>query len=122
LPSSSGVNPRRGEIWLVSLDPTLGDEMQKTRPAVVLSSDEVTTGLELKVIVPITGWKEDFENYAWFVKLTPNKTNGLSKVSGANGLQIRSLSMGRFNKRLGKASPGELADILASVAIVLEIS
>lgn len=122
MPSSSGVNPRRGEIWLVSLDPTLGDEMQKTRPAVVLSSDEVTAGLELKVIVPITGWKEDFENYAWFVRLTPNKTNGLSKVSGANGLQIRSLSMGRFNKRLGKASPEELADVLASVAIVLEIS
>jgi mRNA interferase MazF len=96
--------------------------MQKTRPAVVLSSDEVTTGLDLKVIVPITGWKEDFENYAWFVKLTPSRTNGLSKVSGVNGLQIRCLSLGRFNRRLGKASPGELADILASVAMVLEIS
>lgn len=44
MPSSSGVNPRRGEIWMVSLDPTLGDEMQKTRPAVVLNSDELTTG------------------------------------------------------------------------------
>lgn len=122
MPSSSGVNPRRGEIWLVSLDPTLGDEMQKTRPAIVLSSDEVTTGLELKVIIPITGWKEDFENYAWFVRLTPSKTNGLSKISGANGLQIRSVSLGRFQRRVGKVSPVELADILASVAIVLEIS
>jgi len=122
LPSNSGANPGRGEIWTVSLDPTLGDEMQKTRPVVVISSDELTTGLELKVIVPITGWKDDFENYAWFVRLMPSKTNGLSKVSGANGLQIRCLSLGRFNKRLGKASPGELADILASVAIVLEIS
>jgi len=46
----------------------------------------------------------------------------LPSSSGVNGLQIRSLSMGRFNKRLGKASLGELADILASVAIVLEIS
>lgn len=122
MPSSSGVNPRRGEIWMVSLDPTLGDEMQKIRPAVVLSSDEITTGLELKVIAPITGWKDDFENYAWFVKLTPSKTNGLSKVSGANGLQIRCLSLGRFQRRVGKVSPGELADILASVTIVLEIS
>lgn len=122
MPSSSGANPRRGEIWLVDLDPTLGDEMRKARPVVVLSSDELTTGLDLKVIVPITGWKDDFENHAWFVRLTPSKTNGLSKVSGANGLQIRCLSLRRFQMRLGKASPGELADILASVAIVLEIS
>jgi mRNA interferase MazF len=43
---------RRGEIWLVSLDPTTGAEIRKTRPAVIVSDDAIGI-LPLKVIVPI---------------------------------------------------------------------
>jgi len=122
LTSNFGYSPKRGEIWLVELDPALGDEMQKTRPVVVISSDDLNTGLELKVTVPVTGWKETFENHGWFAKLTPSKRNGLAKTSAVNGLQIRCLSMNRFKSRLGKTSTEEFADNMASVAIVLEIS
>ncbi len=48
---------RRGEIWTINLSPTLGAEMQKTRPAVIVNDDEVGI-LPLKVIVPITDWKD----------------------------------------------------------------
>ena len=120
--SNSGCSPKRGEIWLVDLDPTLGEEMRKTRPVVVISSDDLNTGLELKVTVPVTGWKEVFENHGWFAKLAPSKGNGLAKTSAVNGLQIRCLSMKRFKSRLGRTSVEEFADIMASVAIVLEIS
>ncbi|GIV65215.1 MAG: hypothetical protein KatS3mg046_475 [Bellilinea sp.] len=44
---------RRGEVWLVNLDPTLGAEMRKTRPAVIVSSDLVGI-LPLRIIVPLT--------------------------------------------------------------------
>ena len=111
--SDFGYSPKRGEIWLVDLDPTLGEEMQKTRPVVVSSSDDLDTGLELKVTVPVTGWKEMFENHGWFAKLAPNKTNGLAKTSAVNGLKIRGISMKRFKSRLGKTSTEELADIMA---------
>ena len=50
---------RKGEIWLVRLDPTVGDEIGKTRPVVVVSDDEVGI-LRLKVIVPITAWNDLF--------------------------------------------------------------
>ena len=53
--------PRRGEIWLVDLNPTRGQEMQKIRPVVVISSD-LLQPISLRIIVPITTWQEKFTN------------------------------------------------------------
>jgi mRNA interferase MazF len=46
---------RRGEVWLINLDPTVGSEIQKTRPAVIVNDDAIGI-LPLRVIVPITAW------------------------------------------------------------------
>jgi len=62
---------RKGEIWLVRLDPTVGDEIGKTRPVVVVSDDEVGI-LRLKVIVPITAWNDLFSPLDWMVRLEPS--------------------------------------------------
>jgi hypothetical protein len=51
--------PRRGEIWRVNLDPTLGAEIKKTRPAVVVSTDAIGR-LPIKLIAPITEWNPPF--------------------------------------------------------------
>ena len=50
------MNPRRGEIWLVDLNPTRGAEFRKTRPVVVVSSDEIGV-LPIRLVAPITEWK-----------------------------------------------------------------
>jgi len=50
---------RRGEIWLINLDPTVGAEIRKTRPAVIVNDDEVGI-LPLKVVVPVTEWKDRY--------------------------------------------------------------
>jgi len=47
---------KQGEIWLINLDPTVGAEIKKTRPAIIVN-DNSTGKLPLKIIVPITGWK-----------------------------------------------------------------
>lgn len=44
---------RRGQVWLYNSNPTVGDEIGKTRPAVIVNNDEIGT-LQLKIIVPIT--------------------------------------------------------------------
>lgn len=49
----------RGEIWLVNLEPTIGAEIKKTRPAVIVNDDAIGI-LPLKVIVPITDWKDHY--------------------------------------------------------------
>lgn len=77
---------KRGEVWRVCLDPTVGDEIQKTRPCVGLSADGIGR-LRLKTIVPITAPAK--EQALWHVPIVPHSSNGLSKPSVADALQIR---------------------------------
>jgi mRNA interferase MazF len=71
--------PKRGEIWLVNFDPTVGAEIKKLRPAVVISSDSVGK-LPIKLIAPITDWKTYFSANFWHVKIEPN-SKYLSKIN-----------------------------------------
>lgn len=110
---------KRGEVWLVNLDPTLGSEIKKTRPAVIISSDLVGV-LPLKIIVPFTDWKDRYESAAWMVRIDPDDTNGLSKPSASDGLQVRSVSQQRLVKRLGMLTSIQVAQIVQAVVNVLQ--
>jgi mRNA interferase MazF len=50
------INPQRGEIWLINLDPTQGQEIQKTGPAIVVST-EFLRAIPMRIIIPITAGK-----------------------------------------------------------------
>lgn len=110
----------RGEVWLISLDPTLGAEISKTRPAIIVNDDSVGI-LPLKVIVPVTEWKEKFALAAWIVCIEPDGENGLEKPSGADTFQIRSLSQERFVRKLGVLSETIMQRVNEALAIVLNI-
>ncbi len=103
----------RGQIWLVDLAPTLGAEMTKARPAVIVSSDTVGT-LPLKVIVPVTAWQPVFAKFPWI--------NGLSKPSAADTFQVRSLSQVRFIRQIGDLPTDTLDRIEKALTLVLEIT
>ncbi len=109
---------KRGEVWRVCLVPTVGDEIQKTRPCVGLSADGIGR-LRLKTIVPITAPAK--EQALWHVPIVPHSSNGLSKPSVADALQIRSLSHNRFVTKLGRLTAQQMDGVAAAVAIVLEI-
>lgn len=94
------TSPKRGEIWLVNLDPTVGSEIKKVRPVVVVNSDAVGK-LPLRLVAPITGWDDSFEHNLWHVKIHPDKINGLGKASAVDVLQLRGLDTQRFIKRPG---------------------
>jgi mRNA interferase MazF len=96
--------PRRAEVWNVRFDPAVGAEIQKVRPAVVLSVDSVGR-LPLKIVVPITDWKPAFANFAWFVYLPATADNGLKKDSGADAFQVKSLSETRFLDKFTASGP-----------------
>lgn len=111
---------RRGEVWLVKLDPTVGDEIGKNPPAVIVSDDAVGV-LALKVIVPMTEWQDYFARRRWMVKLEPNAENGLNKLSAADAFQVNSVSTERFIRQLGTLSDTEMQAITLALALVLEI-
>jgi len=112
--------PRRGEIWLVNLDPTIGEEIKKTRPVIVLSSDDLGV-LKIKLVVPITGWKEHFEGKLWHRKIVPDAGNGLDKISSAEILHLRSVSYAWFVTKKGILPDDELKQIAAMIAVIVEM-
>ncbi len=109
----------RGDVWLVNLDPTIGQEIKKTRPAVVVSSNSIGK-LPLKIIVPITDWKPPYANYPWMVYLEPDKQNGLTQKSGADTFQVRSVDQSRLVKKLGLFPEPVMEEIAAGVAVCIE--
>ncbi|TYQ28335.1 type II toxin-antitoxin system PemK/MazF family toxin [Pseudanabaena sp. UWO311] len=113
------MKPNRGEIWLVNLEPTVGAEIRKTRPVVVISSDAIGK-LPIKLIAPITDWKPYFEENIWHIKIEPDSINGLSKVSAIDTLQLRGLDTTRFIRQLGKLTEGIMMELTIAIALVIE--
>lgn len=110
---------RRGDIWLINFDPTIGAEIRKTRPGLVISSDALGL-LPLRLIAPITGWKQEFGKNLWHVRITPDKSNGLQKELAIDTIQIRSMDERRFLKRLGKVPEAILKETLYALFNVLD--
>jgi mRNA interferase MazF len=77
--------------------------------------------LPLKIIVPVTDWKDRYEIALWMIKIEPNNKNGLTKESSADCFQVRSLSQDRFVKRLGVLSDSVMDEIRLGLSKVLSI-
>ncbi len=119
LSTSPLPQPKRGEIWNVNLDPTIGDEIKKRRPVVVVNSDVVGV-LKVKLVAPITSWEPRFEDKIWLVKVAPDANNGLASESAIDTLQIRGVAFERFINKIGTMSAHLMDEIAAAIAIVVE--
>ena len=98
---------KRGDIWLVNLNPTLGSEIQKTRPCVVVSPPELNDNLRTVIVAPMTskGFAAPFR-----IPITHAGKKGLIVLD-----QIRTVDKGRLAKRLGAVSAKTLALTLAAL-------
>ncbi|HWW13099.1 MAG TPA: type II toxin-antitoxin system PemK/MazF family toxin [Candidatus Dormibacteraeota bacterium] len=95
------MHPRRGEVWWVSFDPSLGGEIQKTRPAIILSNDAANTALNRVIVVPIT---------SQVAKVYPGEAlvtvNGEPRKAMAD--QIMTASKQRLKSKLGALSRADM--------------
>ena len=94
---------RRGEIRLVDLDPALGTEANKQRPAVIVSNDGANStasrlGRGVVTVVPVTS---NVTHVYPFQVLLPEPTTGLRRDSKAQAEQVRSVAVERIGRRLG---------------------
>ncbi len=96
---------RRGEVFLVNLDPTLGGEIQKTRPCVVVSPDELNGHLRTLIVAPLTTGSY---RYPFRVPLRFQGKSGHIVLD-----QIRTVDRQRLTRRLGKISASALEHTLA---------
>ena len=96
---------KRGEVWLVALDPTVGSEIQKSRPCVIVSPSELNQHLRTVIVAPLTsqGFVAPFR-----VPVTHAGTKGLIVLD-----QIRTVDKIRLTKQLGVISAKTLASALS---------
>ena len=109
---------KRGEVWRINLDPTIGAEIKKTRRCVIVNSNRIGK-LPLKVIVPLTEWNDKYSNADWHIPIDGSTTNGLSKKSSADTFQVRSLSQDRFIDKMGILTHDDMKRIGEGLKIIL---
>ena len=110
--------PKRGEIYLVTLDPTVGAEISKTRPALVISNDINNQFSETVTVIPITSYVEKI--YPFEVFLAAGE-GGLSKNSKAKCNQIRTIDKQRLIKPLGKINQEKIEAVEEATKIHLKM-
>ena len=98
---------KRGEIWLVNLDPTVGSEIKKSRPCVVVSPPELNEYLRTVIVAPMTskGFAAPFR-----VAITHGGTKGLILLD-----QVRTVEKARLAKKLGAVSAKTLTAALGTL-------
>ena len=98
---------RRHEVWLVNLDPTVGSEIHKTRPAVIVSPDELNEHLNTVIVVPLTTGRA----YAFRVKTRVKRTAGVAALD-----QVRTIDKRRLIRRLSVLDGATRARLHAGLA------
>ena len=100
----------RGEVWLVNLDPTVGSEIRKTRPCVIVSPDAIHNNVRTVLIVPLTSGSR------------PAPARVEVKFAGVDGFvmleHIRAVDRSRLVKRLGVLDPSALSRTLKTLQVL----
>ena len=95
--------PQRSEVWLVSLEPTIGSEIRKTRPCVIVSPNETNKLLRTVIVAPLTS---TIKNYPTRLKIVfQGKTSSIALD------QIRTVDKSRLITKLGNITSKESQDI-----------
>jgi mRNA interferase MazF len=105
---------KRGEIWWVDFDPSIGEEIQKKRPAVIVSNDSSNKNLNRVQVVPLTSNTERVYSSESLV-LFENKN------SKAMAHQLATVSKNRLSKYSGKITDDELTHLEKAIKIQLNI-
>ena len=112
------TEPRRGDLWLVSLGAARAGEPGKHRPAVVVSADELLTGIdeELVVVVPVSSSRSH-------TPLRPpvSPAEGVDTDSVAVCRSIRAVARTRLVERLGTVRPAKMREIEDALVLILGI-
>ena len=112
------THPIRGQVYLVSFDPTVGHEIKKTRPALIIQNDVGNKFSPVTIVAAITS-KLSPTPYPVEVPVSPSKQNGLTAPSAIHLDQIRSVDRKRLVKPLGKVDQQTMAKVDQAIKISL---
>ena len=111
--------PVRGEIWLVSLEPVVGHEIGKTRPALIISNDRNNQFAETITVLPITS---NIKKIYPFETFMPKRESNLPVDSKIKSNQIRTIDKKRLVKLIGNISEAKLKEVKQALFIHLNFT
>lgn len=103
---------------MVRFDPSVGAEIQKTRPAVVVNANTIGR-LPLRIVVPLPDWRPVYAGLPWIIRVPATAVNGLNKHSGADTFQVKSVAADRFVTKLGELTEAELGRVVAGIRLCI---
>jgi mRNA interferase MazF len=112
--------PRRGEVYLVSFDPTLGAEIKKTRPALIVQNDVANRWSPITIVAAISS-RPDEPTYPTDVRVDPPE-GSLNVPSVVLLNQIRSIDRRRLVRRLGRLRPDTMKLVARAIQISLGVA
>lgn len=112
-------HPRRGEIYWVRLDPTVGSEIAKTRPALIISNDVGNQFADRVIVAPISSGSTD-KVYPFEV-LLPAGEAGLDKISKALLDQIRTVDKQRLGSQIGALTSQRMEEVNRAIRLSLAV-
>src|ERR1700694_2989324 len=115
---TSGITPNRGEVFLVNFDPTVGSEIQKTRPALIIQNDVGNRYSPITIVAAITS-RVSAGPYPVEVVVEAAARNGVSVRSAIRLDQIRTVDRHRLVRRLGVLDSTGLAKVDEAIKISL---
>lgn len=112
----SVTDPSRGDIWMVNLDPVVGHERAGTRPALIISVDELNHGpADLVTVLPITTTERDLASRV----RVPKDQGGLWEISYIKCEEVRTISKDRLLRKMGTPDPKYLLQAMTNVRFFL---
>jgi len=112
------IKPHRGEVWLVDFDPTIGAEIQKTRPALIVQNDAGNRAAPTTIVAAIT---TTIKRPYPFQVLLPAGEGGVNHKSVVTLNHLRTIDVQRLKHRLGAVKSSTMLDVDAALLVSLGI-
>ena len=117
--AKKSMAPKRGEVYLVNFDPTIGSEIKKTRPAVILQNDIANRHSPITIVAALSS---QFDEEMYRTEVIVELAEGLGKRSVVLLNQIRTIDKKRLIKKLGVLKPGTIEKINRALEISLGLA